>query len=623
MNLQKLSAVAFIAAAAISLSSCNLTADDNKRIDSAEDNLQKVALDPKILQPSVDEVITGTVEVIVDVDDSVEYEKVTLQVGAEVIQTITEAPYTFEFDTYFWSDHEKITLMAKAYMVDGNQLRSEAVSVEVDTDAQASLSILSPVLNEAFPKTGDVEVSWSSIPSAVQYEYQLNDETPVKTTETSAILSFDGTKGQSIKVRATNALEQTGIWSSEVKFSTGLFAYAYDIKKYGYSYQRNDNPVDFLIDEDDFILLANGSDQYDDGSGDSYHANIAKIGFDGTKDWHKTYSQFKNATSISKTADGYVIAGGKLNWGDSAVFEIDNAGLNTWSESFNGMVNDDNTSTREIVNSAVEVSEGVFLASHERLIYERLYNEKYDYWYNSFKEKVLSFDVIDRNASTITPNIISQPSGGEYSSISQLLVSNDTVYAAGLFKSNSGGNDGSSDNYSPINSYGSGTVLFKLAKSDGSIQTTVTGGGIANTEINDLTETTTGEIISGYYSYDRAGATVFDSNGQSNTFANALGVRYASVAADSENGGFAIAGESTSSYEGAQFLRFDTPYSSNRMTLSKYTNDLVIKAIKYDPRFGYVVMATEKGALSTSGSYTVIFNISDDNEYILPTGLIE
>ena len=276
------------------LTGCNLTDEDKKRIDSAEDNLQKVALDPKILEPSNDEVIAGLVEVIVDIDDSVEYEKVTLQIGTDIVGTLTQAPYSFMIDTYFLAGNEKVTLLAKAYMKDGNQLRSEVVSVVVDPNVGSSLQIISPAIDAAFAKSSEVSIQWSPITSASAYEYVLNDDLPVEVTTTEIKLNFDDIAKHSVKVRAKNKHGDVGVWSDAVTFGTGLFAYAFDIKKYGgwSSYHRNDDPIDFLITEDDFVILARGSDQYSDGSGDSSNANIAKISTEGELTWHKTYSNY-------------------------------------------------------------------------------------------------------------------------------------------------------------------------------------------------------------------------------------------------------------------------------------------------------------------------------------------
>ncbi len=614
-------------ASSLVLTGCNLTAEDRDRIDSAEDNLQKVALDPKILQPSNDETISGVVDVIVDVDDSVEYDKVTLQVGTVVVGTLTEAPYTFSLDTYFLADQEKVTLLAKAYMVDGNVLRSDVVSVAIDDTAAGSLQITSPAQGETFPKNADVTVAWTALASASSYEYQIDDGTIVETQETSISVTFDEIAKHTVRIRAKNADGERGVWTESTQFATGLFAFAFDIKKYGYSWERDDQPIDFLISDDDFIVLASGADGYSDGSGDSYNANVAKINQSGELAWHKTYASYLSPSALSLSPKGFLVNAKKQNWGTGVVFELDANGNVTWDYQVAGVPRiGSEPYSNEFINGVVALPDEQVLVSRMTFEYEQYKNDPSDsYWRSRLTNKELAFEVIDQNTDEIQRIVVEQPVGGEYTTVNQFMLTDDDIIAAGKFVSESGGNDGSSDSYQYISSTGSGAVLFHLDKESGELNNakTRTGGGLANGQINDLGRDSSGNIYVAYSDWSRAGATVFNPASSYNFFANATGVAYGVMGSHESTNEVLIGGESTTSYLPTQMVRLSSGYETDRFNLYDYSSDLKIKSIKYDERFGFVVLATDKGNVNfNNGAYTVLFNISEYNDYISPTGLI-
>lgn len=609
------------------LAACNLTEDDKKRIDDAEDNIQKIALDPKILQPSDQETVSGVVTVLVDVDDSVEYNKVTLQVGADVVEEDLEAPYAFDIDTYFLASEEKVTLLAKAYMADGNQLRSEVVNIIVDPTAGSSLRILSPSTNEAFAQATDISVSWTEIPTAASYEYQLNGGEIYATNATNVDISLEDVATHSIRVRAKNDKGESGVWSQNVSFSTGLFAYAFELKQYGgwSSYNRNDSPVDMLISASDFVVLATGSDQYTDGSGDSYNASIAAITTDGTFDWQRAYASYQNPQSISKTNSGYLVATKGQGWRDAAVFEVDNNGMVQWSHEKLGIEPvGPSTYANEQINAAVELDSNTVLLSRTLRNYEQYKNSPSDsYWSSRLNELQLSFELIDKSTNTITQTVVEQPSNGEYTSVNQFLITDNDIKAVGAFHSDTVGNDGSHDSYSPIQASGSGSVVFTLSKTGVLDSTkTVTGGGPKYTEVKDVAALSNGELLVGFTGWDRSGVTKFNSDLSDSTYLNAQGIRYTRMAAHPTKNEYIVAGEAESQFGSAQLLRYQDSNLTGRVTLDGFSSSLSIKAIQYDERFGYVILATDEGSMnSNNGSYTVLFNISDSNEYLVPTQL--
>lgn len=131
-----------------------------------------------------------------------------------------------------------------------------------------------------------------------------------------------------------------------------------------------------------------------------------------------------------------------------------------------------------------------------------------------------------------------------------------------------------------------------------------------------------GEILVGFSGWGRSGVTKFNSDLSDSTYVNAQGIQNTRMAAHPTLDEYVIAGEAESQYGYTQLLRFQDSTLKSRVQLDKYSSNLSIKAIQYDERFGYVILATDEGSMNNNnGSYTVLFNISDTNEYLVPTQL--
>lgn len=608
--------------ASIVLTACPLLPGDQERIEQAEDNLQKVALDPKILEPSDDEMVSGVVDVIVDVDDSVEYEKVALQIGAQVVAEDFAAPFEFELDTYFLASEERITLLAKAFLVDGTQLRSDVVTVEIDPYASGSLYIKSPSLNETYSKESDVTIEWTEVPSAASYEVAVNDFAPIFTNESFVEMSFDEVKRHSVKVRAYDEEGNAGVWTESRSFATGLFALAVDVKKFGYS--SNDDPIDFLIDGDDFVLLSSGSDLYSDGSGDSYNPNLMKISHEGDIEWHRTYGDYRNPSSLSKTSSGYLVVAKPEDWYSGVVFETNENGFEDWAYIVEGVERDNIGSdfTREYVGTAIEFAEDKFLISRETTLYEQYKQNMSDSYYQSrIVDFELDFDVVDGDLNTVTSTTVTQPVDAVYDNVNQMLHSSSGLFAAGQYELDAGGNDGSSDGY--INTNGSGTVVFSFDPDTGEFESanTRTGGGLANNRLSSLAEDASNNLFISYDSWNQSFATYFLNGSSVSDYINTPSIIYSVLAANTESGGFALAGRDNNYPSNhSRIFIYDQELSLNRaISLWDYSRDLRIRQIRYDDRYGYVVLASEEGSLNSNAySYTVIFNVSEEGEFISP-----
>ncbi len=219
MQLRK---AAFLAlASTLFISGCELTDEEKERIETAEDNLEKVALAPQITQPSENESISGDVDVYVDVDTGAidSYESVTLFIEGRPELVDTEFPYEFSFNSYYWSDNEKISLLAKVKTLDGNELRSEVVSVPVANTANTALAISSPQTNSVFRSINEISLTWNDLEGADKYEYQINSGGILSTEATSAQVSLPELGNYQVKVRATNVEGHTGAWSTAIDFS--------------------------------------------------------------------------------------------------------------------------------------------------------------------------------------------------------------------------------------------------------------------------------------------------------------------------------------------------------------------------------------------------------------------
>lgn len=692
--------------ATIPLVGCNLTDDQKERIGSAEDNVEQIALAPQITKPSADESISGIVDVYVDVDtdDLDKYKSVTLFIEGRPELVDTDYPYEFTFDSYFWSENERISLLAKLDTLKGNQLRSEVLSIPVDSSAKDGISFTFPTKGQQFQNVNEVNLAWTALDSAVSYEYRVNEGEPVEVTSTQSVIALPDLGNYSVQVRATDTNDHTGAWSTTLSFSLnspnppsidnvtkgetpdafsltldvsteagevevqvspnsdfansaplvvtgttatkelaagvyyyrartinefghisawtapaevsiGMFAHALNITTGWYNW---DTPVDMVVSAAD-VTVVSQTGPVKDGTNDEFY--VSKYNFQDGPVWGKSFkSIIASPRSIQKTNHGYILTGHGSNYNDGKILHISESGQFLWSKTITsqtGMLDGLETYTRESVKNAVELGDNKYLfigSSHEY--------RKTGTWSGELLSKNNIITIFDQTKGTTSEIVVPNPDGGEYSSLMNLLVSDNAVFAAGGYKKDGASSgDSSDDSFQPTQGE-DGVVLLTLNKLDGSVLSERTGSGLSNRYEGELVEKDNGDVYVSYTGYQKAAATIFDSNNQSSRFINTAGMEYGHLA-KGPNGSVLIVGQSTSSFQKPFVVQYDNGVEVDRQTLDDYTYDLAIKSVVHHPKYGTVVLGTDKGGVGMAGSdsYTVLFNITNDLQHIAPSEL--
>jgi len=693
----------------IPLVGCNLTEDEKNRIDTAEDNVEKIALAPQITKPSEDETISGLVDVYVDVDESAidQYKSMTLFIEGTPELVDEDYPFEFTFDSYFWSTNEKISLLAKLETVNGNQLRSEVISIPVDPSARDAIKLSSPTAGAQLQDTDQVLLQWNAPDTSESYEYRINggDEQPVQNTEVT--LSLYELGSYTLELRATDANGHTGAWSTPTSFAlvppalpvvenvstnetdeafsvnilfqdsdtsattqvqistsdefndtevleavdgsltveqvagvyhyrvrainqyghtsewsspkevqVGMFAYAVNLAS---SWDNWDSPVDLVVDENDLAIVSRKGPS-GDGSGDDFY--VSKVDYSDGYLWGKSYSGIiSSANSISSNENGYLLTGrGVSNYRDGLVLAIGSDGQFQWLEKIESEVGELDgleTYTQHTFYDAESIGDGKYIIAGSETK-----RQKTGQWNSNLIYKKNMITLLDRTNSLNTSEEIVDPVGGEYDYINDLLVTSDTIYAAGRFTKDGATGDSSDDGFEPTQSE-SGALLLKISKTDGSISESRTAGGFTNRYSGDLLQSTNGEIYVSYSSHNKAGVSVFDSNNQSTSFFKTAGMQYGYIAGG-ENSILYMVGPATNDYLSPFVVKYDNGVEIDRANLNGYSTNLDVKAVMHHKKFGTIVLGVDEGQVGYdySDDYTVLFNITDDLEFITPSELI-
>lgn len=691
------------------LSGCNLTEDDKKNLNKAGENLEKVALKPLISFPTDNDNIKGPITIIIDTDPTVEHKSVTLKIMGREVATDTEAPFEFNWQPYFWSteNQSQVTLQVTAITNDDSYLRSDLINVTLDDDLKNNLGIITPATNSSVQNIDSIQLQWAPLSGAQSYEYQLNEQDIVATTNTSATVSLPVTGNYSVKVRATNEDGQTGAWTStryfqldrpiapsfqdpqiskvnsewsinlnwdnglvntEIEIATdnafnsiiensltesssvnttlptgkyyararstndlghtsewsqtleiiaGLFAHKIDMATYGWD--AGDAPIDLVLNEQNTVILARKSN-YSDGSGDDFY--VTKINYEGEKTWGKSFKNIASSpNSISKTSNGYLLTGSSSsNYRDNTIFEINESGTKTWQQDIQHTHDTDaNTITSERVTDALEVSENQYAILHTNWLYDITAENSWGYT-TELVERTHSIDFIDRSNgnSNISQNIIENPVSGEYTYLSKLLNTDTGLYAAGTYKANNAtGNANSDDGFTPEAST-SGSFLLALDESDGSVISDRRGGGLANANVNNLIELENGELLTSYDNYYAGAVTNFAPNANTSTNKIDGAIKYPKIA-PLKGGDYVMVGKSRSNDNKTVITRYSAENAQIGAShiFDSCFYDLDIKSIKFQPEYGLIALGTD--GYNYSSKYTVLFNITDDFQYLCPT----
>jgi len=135
------------------------------------------------------------------------------------ISTVTEPPYTFEWDPYFWAGNGDFTWHIAVEYVNGVNLSTEKQAL--DTAAYAALAGRVQIETAAeiknFNDYDAIDFIWSSLPDAEVYEFQVNDDV-FQVDQRRATAALNDIGEYNVRVRGIDASGRKGIWSNPYTF---------------------------------------------------------------------------------------------------------------------------------------------------------------------------------------------------------------------------------------------------------------------------------------------------------------------------------------------------------------------------------------------------------------------
>jgi len=477
-----------------------------------------------------------------------------------------------------------------------------------------------PVITKA-ASGWNVDIAWANGLTSTEVEIATDtnfisilDNTSTEATSINKVLP---TGKYYVRVRTTNEFGHSSEWGQTKEVVAGLFAHKIDMATNGMN--TSDYPVDFIINPSDAVVLARYSNM-SDGSGDDFY--VSKIDYKGTTTWGRSLKNYASSpTSINKSSSGYILSGSSSsNYRNRTILEINELGNKLWQHNIQHTHDtDESTITYERVTDVVELAENKFAILHSSSLSNITGVNDWGYT-TEFVENILSIDLLDRSSgnSNVTKNTITNPSSGEYVNLNKLLHTDSGLYAAGRYKANNAqGNDNSADDFTPVAST-SGSFLLTLDNTDGTVTSERVGGGLADANVTSLIELENGEILTSYDNYYTGAITNFPANANTSSSKIDGAIKYSKIA-PLPNGDYVTVGESRSNDRQSIITRYTSEniQVGSRHTFNNCFYDLGVTSIKYHPDYGLIILGTD--GYNYSSKYTVIFNITENFEYLCPT----
>jgi hypothetical protein len=513
------------------------------------------------------------------------------------------------------------------YSISVRAIDSQGYEGQWSDERRISLTIPSaPIIYNSDPVDSEndwqVSFNWTGV-LAASYKLQIATDTnftSILEDEDLTTTSYSASLVAGIyyaRVRTTNEFGYVSQWSDVNSVEVGMFSTKIDMHTYG-GWSNEDAPVDFVIEDETLVITARQSNE-SDGSGDDFY--VSKVNLQGEELWGKSYKpQMNNAKMIAKTSNGYVLPGNGTSWRDGKAIALDELGNKLWQETFVSSSNVEGEFggfSQNRVEAIKEVSAGKFVVLNRKLncIYSNESQNSY-----SCPTHVSEIIIIERDGdiSNISSNNITQPASGKYDQFSQLLLTDSGLYAAGRFTAaNDSSQDSSSDDFTPSTS-ASGAVLLKLDKTDGSIISTRTAGGIKDSVLTSIAETKSGDIVVGYNSYYAAVTSTFKSDGNSDSKIDGS-QKYVQVVADPNSNGYITLAQhrNVDDYYLTRYNESNDKVGESQR-LSQCFRELRAKKIKSHPKHGLVILGTDKWGSSYYDTHTVYFNVTEDFKYLCP-----
>jgi len=177
--------------------------------------------------PAEDATLSETTPVRLEVPSGLKNVTLDLMVDGLVVDSITEAPYEFTWDPYYWSTDStsRHTLLVKASNAVGAEIVSNLVPVSVLASSNSQLSLTSPVDSQIVENSDSVSLQWGLYEGASQYKVQVagaSSFTNILYETTTSTNQFDLT-GLDVgsyfwRIQAIDNEEREGAWSESIAF---------------------------------------------------------------------------------------------------------------------------------------------------------------------------------------------------------------------------------------------------------------------------------------------------------------------------------------------------------------------------------------------------------------------
>lgn len=153
-----------------------------------------------------------------------------LIIDGVVAETITEPPYEFSWDPYFWtSSQEESTrhsVLVKAYNSFGAEIVSNLINVNVLANSRNQIELTAPEPDATIENSDSVSLQWTAYASAANYRVQVSDSSAFtsliyNSTTTGTTLEIDNLSAGNYfwRIQLTDANANTGTWSNAMQFS--------------------------------------------------------------------------------------------------------------------------------------------------------------------------------------------------------------------------------------------------------------------------------------------------------------------------------------------------------------------------------------------------------------------
>jgi len=180
-----------------------------------------------ITYPAEGAILSEATPVRLEVPSGLQNPTLDLMVDGLLVDSITETPYEFTWDPYYWSSNStsRHTLMVKARDESGEEVISNLVTVSVLPTSNSQLSLTSPSDNQIVENSDSLSLQWALYEGAAQYKVQVADTSSFtsllfETTTSGGQFDLTGLDVGSYywRIQAVDSEERAGAWSESIAF---------------------------------------------------------------------------------------------------------------------------------------------------------------------------------------------------------------------------------------------------------------------------------------------------------------------------------------------------------------------------------------------------------------------